>query len=69
MTSPIQGAVAYLEKESFSTCWAGSKARQANGSFQKCEWTNKCKLPVSVSLVNSHALKFGMTEFYEYQEA
>ena len=49
-------------------CWAGGEARQAKGRFQKCEWTNKCKLSVSISLVNFHgkfALKFEMTEFYE----
>ena len=48
--------------------WAGSEARQIKERFQKCEWTNKCKLSVSISLVNFHgkfALKLKMTEFYE----
>ena len=63
MTSPVQGdvAMAYSILD-----FAGRQ--QAKGQFQKYEWTNKCKLSVSISLGNFHgklALKFEMTVVYE----
>ena len=67
MTSPMQGAVAMTYP---ILDFAGQAVRpgKLKDDSKNVNGQNKCKLPVSISLVNFHgkfALKFEMKEFYE----